>query len=144
MKGKTLKSILLAGIIVILLACGTHKKNKTTTVTPAPTSTVTKSEPTYNFPAPKSTHGVYPPGNEELVAIQKIDKNVTMDILNQGFYVYSVGKCINCHGSKSIYSRKEELWKDIIDDMAIKAKISDAERDAVYKYVLSIKATQPK
>jgi hypothetical protein len=31
-----------------------------------------------------------------------------------------------------------------VDEMAIKAKISNEQKDAVYKYVMAIKATQPK
>ncbi|HXU28038.1 MAG TPA: cytochrome c, partial [Bacteroidia bacterium] len=82
--------------------------------------------------------------NQELSAIQPKYPNVTLATLQQGFTIYSVGKCINCHGSKNIYNRSETQWKDIMDDMAQRANISDAEKDAVYKYVLAIKAAQPK
>ncbi len=70
-------------------------------------------------------------------------KDITMQTLTNGYSIYT-GVCTNCHGAKSIYSRPAATWPAIIDDMAQKAKITDAQKDAVYKYVLAIKATQPK
>ena len=147
---KTKNIILISSAIVVFAACRATKNNTTSTTTSTPTPsvaaapapTVTTTAATNNFPQPKSTNGVYPPGNEELVAIQKKYPDVTLAALQQGHQIYTVGKCINCHGPKNIYKRGEEQWKDIIDDMAERAKLSDADKDAVYKYVLAIKATQ--
>jgi hypothetical protein len=44
----------------------------------------------------------------------------------------------------NIYIHNETDWKTIIEDMAQKANISESQKDAVYKYVLSIKSTQSK
>ena len=67
-----------------------------------------------------------------------------MDKLKEGHTLYTAGACINCHNAKNIYRYNEEQWKGIIDNMAIKAHINDTQKDAVYKYVLAIKATQNK
>jgi len=145
---KTVPLISTIIVFIVFVACHATKKSVSSVSTPSPssasTSTVTgtASQPAYHFPEPKSTSGVYPPGNEELLAIQVKYKDVTLAVLQQGHTIYTVGKCINCHGAKSIYKRDETQWKDIIDDMAVKAGISDEEKDAVYKYVLAIKATQ--
>jgi len=143
MKNKNV--ILISAAVIIFAACRATKNNATTAAS-VPTSTVTASQPaTQNsFESTKYTHGVYPPGNQELTAIQTKYSNVTLGVLQQGFTIYSVGKCINCHGSQNIYKYSETHWKDIMDDMALKANISDEEKDAVYKYVLAIKAAKPK
>ena len=142
---KTKNVILISAAVIIFAACRATKNNATTAVS-VPTSTVTATPPaTQNsFESTKYTHGVYPPGNQELTAIQTKYATVTLDVLQQGFTIYTVGKCINCHGSQNIYKYSETQWKDIIDDMALKANISDEEKDAVYKYVLAIKAAKPK
>ena len=144
------KLILISTVVIIFAACRASKKS-TTSVAPATASSVpststaaTETTPQNSFEATKYTHGVYPPGNQELVAIQPKFPDVTLAVLQQGYTIYSVGKCINCHASKNIYKRDVDQWKDIIDDMAQRAKISDAEKDAVYKFVLAIKAAQPK
>lgn len=135
---KTTKITLLFAATIIIAACSSSKKTTTSvsssnTTTPANTNVTTK---------PSS--GIYAPGNEELAAIQTQYKDVTLAKLNEGHTIYTQGACINCHGAKNIYKRGEAQWKDIIDDMAKKAKISDEQKDAVYKYVLAIKAAQPK
>ncbi len=84
------------------------------------------------------------PGDEELAAIRLRYDEMTMEKLKQGHTIYTQGACVNCHGAVNIYNYGEERWKTIVDDMAKRAMISAAEKDAVYKYVLAIKATQPK
>ena len=146
---KTKNVILICAAVIIFVACRATKNNATTASSvsaSASTSTVTASQPAAqnSFESTKYTHGVYPPGNQELTAIQTKYSTVTLDVLQQGFTIYTIGKCINCHGSQNIYKYNEAQWKDIMDDMALKANISDAEKDAVYKYVLAIKAAKPK
>jgi hypothetical protein len=146
------KLILISSAVVIFAACRATKKSttsvapvaSTSAAAPAPALITIAPQPQNSFEATKFTHGVFPPRNEELTAIQKKYPDATLAILQQGFQIYTVGKCINCHGSKNIYKRDVEQWKDIIDDMAQRAKITDTEKDAVYKYVLAIKAAQTK
>lgn len=66
-----------------------------------------------------------------------------MATLQKGYSIYT-GACTNCHGTKNIYKHNENEWKEIIDDMALKAALNADQKDAVYMYVLSIKATQVK
>lgn len=138
---KPYKVTLISIILLIIAACSTSKKNTTSV---ASTTTATTTSSSSNMVASKPASGIYAPGNEELIAIQIQYKVVTLNKLQEGHIIYTEGACIKCHDAKNIYKRAEVHWKDIIEDMAQKAKISEAQKDAVYKYVLAIKATQPK
>ena len=92
----------------------------------------------------RSADGIYPPGNEELTAIQLQYKDVTLDKLKLGHSLYAESACISCHSAQSIYKYDTTQWINILDDMARKARISDEQKDAVYKYILAIKAAKPK
>lgn len=144
----TLSSVALAALLIA--AC--HSSKKTTSsvastppaTTTAPTATVATAPVASGPMLPsKSKSGVFAPGEEELNAIQLTFKEVTMQTLTDGYAIYT-GACTNCHGAKSIYSRPTERWQGIMDEMAPEAKLTPVQKDAVYKYVLSIKATQPK
>jgi cytochrome c1 len=91
----------------------------------------------------KSATGIYAPGEAELQAIHMRFSDVTMQTLQDGYLLYT-GTCTGCHEAKSIYKREEGRWPGILDEMAPKSKLSPSQKDAVYKYVLAIKATQPK
>jgi len=131
------KILLLAISALIIAACSTSKKATTTSTTE---SSTTSSTPLVLA----RTMGMQAPGNEELVAIQIKFADVTLDKLKQGYDLYTNGACINCHSANNIYNYSEAQWKDLVENMADKARISDSEKDAVYKYVLSVKATQAK
>ena len=122
-----LKISSLAAAVVIIAAC--HSKKKATETTPAPVV--------------KSTTGIFAPGEEELTAIKSKFPDVTLPVLTEGHAIYT-GVCTNCHGAKNIYRIPEERWQSIIDNMAPKAKITASQKDALTRYVFSIKATQPK
>ena len=134
---KTIYLSLIGFSILIISACSSSKKS-----TVAATSVAAPVTPPAMLERPPAT-GIFAPGNEELTAIQAKYKDATMQNLTEGHAIYT-GVCINCHAAKSIYSRSEGNWPAIIDNMAFKAKITDAQKDAVLKYVLAIKATQPK
>jgi mono/diheme cytochrome c family protein len=131
------KLALLAVTFLIIAACSTSKN---TTTTSTSESSATSSTPLVLV----RTTGLQAPGNEELVAIQAKFADVTLDKLKQGYELYTNGACINCHSANNIYNYGEAQWKDLVENMADKARISNTEKDAVYKYVLSVKATQPK
>jgi hypothetical protein len=141
---KTIKLSLVVFAAIIIAACGSSKKSTKSTVstTPAPVTPST-GYITDDYIFTKPSTGIYVPGNDELTAIQPKYPDATLEKLKEGYVIYAEGACIKCHGAKSIYKRDEIQWKHIVDDMAIKARISDAQKDAVYKYVLAIKATQP-
>lgn len=92
----------------------------------------------------KPKNGVYAPGKEELAAIQKRFKDMTLEKLNEGYHLYTEEACTKCHTPYNIYKRTETEWKDILNMMAEKAKITESQKDAVQKYILAIKATYSK
>lgn len=126
--------MIIAVAILVIGAC----KSKKNTVASAP------PDPAPANAAVKSPDGIYAPGHEELAAIQVKYSDVTLERLNQGHVLYAYSACIRCHAAQNIYKYDEARWKEIIDNMAPKAQISDSQKDAVYKYVLAIKATQQK
>lgn len=133
------------GLALAIVACHSKKKNSVTvapgTNPPAASTTTVTGSPVMLM---KSPDGIYAPGPEELAAIQMTYKDVTMEKLKKGHTIYTVGDCVKCHRAKSIYRYDEQSWKRIIDDMAARAQMTAEDKDAVYKYVLSIKAMQPK
>jgi cytochrome c5 len=78
------------------------------------------------------------PTETQLTAVKAKYPDATMETLKQGHTLY-YSTCTNCHAAKDIHSRDEEKWPGIIDRMAKKAGISDTEKDAVLKYVMSVK-----
>lgn len=116
----------------LLAACSSTKTSK------APTPAVTVA------PTPaKPADGIYAPGNEELTAMKVRNPNITQEHLTEGYVLYAKGACINCHEAKNVYQYGEDQWRHIVDDMAIKANITNTQKAAVYAYILSIKATKP-
>ena len=133
---KATQITLIALIAVCIAACSSSKKATTSTAISSPAST---SPLVFAKPA----EALFVPGSEELTAIQVQYKDATLALLMQGHAIYTQGACMNCHGANNIYQYGEAQWKDIVEDMAHRAMLSDVEKDAVYKYVLAIKATQP-
>lgn len=130
------KILFLALSTALIYSCSSSKKAaKTSDASVAPAVPVVSAKP---------DNGIYEPGQEELTAIQGQFKDATLAQLKEGHVIYAQGACINCHGAKNIYKRSTASWKGIIEDMAQKAKITASQKDAVYKYVLAIKATQTK
>lgn len=89
-----------------------------------------------------STTDTLVPGEKELAAIQPKYADVTMQKLNDGYAVYS-GPCTKCHNAKKLYKRTDEEWQKSIARMAPKAKISEAQKDALTKYVFAMRAARP-
>ena len=142
---KIVGSSLITVLAFVSVMCHTTKTAKTKQVEVAAVAAVRRDEGmiTPEFSPALFSHGIYPPRNEELSAIQKQYADATIETLKAGHVLYTVGACTECHGPQSIYKYSESQWKTIMDDMALKAQISAVEKDAVYKYVLAIKATQP-
>jgi hypothetical protein len=141
------KQFFLFGFSALLIAaCHSTKKNSGTAANKASNTTpvVVTAPVAPAATVAKSSDGVHAPGNEELTAIQNQYKDVTIDKLNEGHILYTKGACVNCHNAKNIYRRNESSWKEIIEDMGKRANLNESQKDAVYKYVLAIKAAQPK
>ena len=125
-----MKTFIFSSLLVatfIIAACHSTKKTTTTAST---------------APAVKPSNGVFAPGDEQLTAVKTKYPDATLAALTEGHGLY-VGTCTNCHGTKSIYRISEEKWPSIIDDMAHKAKLTNDQKDALSKFVFSIKASQP-
>lgn len=136
--------------VLVIAACSTSKKSTTsaTPATSANTTTVVATPTTVaeisSIPkAIRTNDGIYEPGSEELAAIQLKYKEVTIEKLREGYTLYAKSACISCHGAVPIYNYREDKWAFIIHDMAYRAKLTPDQKDAVHKYVLAIKATQP-
>lgn len=136
--------IILCIIATLIAACSTTKKSasSTTSLNSSSSSAPVPSSDNYLFSKP--ANGTHAPVNADLAALQIRFKDITMDKLREGYSIYTDGACINCHEAKNVYEFEEGQWKDILDDMADKARLTESEKDAVSKYILSIKATQPK
>ncbi|MDF2438441.1 MAG: hypothetical protein K0Q95_2817 [Bacteroidota bacterium] len=136
------KICLATAVLTVAGACTSTKKSASSSEVKTTTSTETvTSDNSYLFNKPT---GIKVPGNEDLSAIQLRYPDVTLQKLSEGHVIYSQGACVSCHAAQSIYNYGEEQWKKIIDDMSFRANISDEQKDAVYKYVMAMKATQPK
>jgi hypothetical protein len=129
---------------VFVLSCNPAKKSTSSAASEAsaPKTNTNPSSDSYLFTKPAA--GIHPPASEELSALQIRYKDITMEKLKEGYKIYTQGACIGCHTAQNIYNYGEEQWKLIIDDMSFRANITDEQKDAVLKYVLAIKATQPK
>lgn len=118
-----MKKLFLLGAAAILVFACTPKAGKgtgasaTTAVSPA-----TKNAPT----------------EANLTAVKTKYPDATMDQLNLGHSLY-YGACTKCHNPKNPNRWDEKEWVGILNEMAGKAKLSDAEKDAVWKYVMGIK-----
>jgi hypothetical protein len=138
-----MKIVTISLAVIVLLtvgACNVFKRSAAKTPPPLspPVAVVPRMAPSV-----MSDDGIFVAGNAELAALQLKDKNVTMQTLLEGHKLYT-GICTDCHQAKSIYSRPEVAWPGILTSMAKEANITNKQKDAIYKYVLAIKATQPK
>ena len=139
-----MKKITLVVFTITIMACSVTKKQKQDSVVKnegATTTTVkTESAPsTFTLAIPNSD-GVYEPGDREVDALKANGTTVSIDHLNKGYQLYAKTACIECHSAKNIYKIPSSEWSAILDNMAIKAKLADDQREAINLYVLSIKA----
>ncbi|HXC06639.1 MAG TPA: hypothetical protein VNZ86_17905 [Bacteroidia bacterium] len=139
---KKMRLILLCSALTVLASCISYTTKSRTSSASVEAPVQTKA--TGSVLLTPSENGVSIPGNAELKAIQLHYKEATMDQLKEGYRIYTEDACVSCHEPKNIYDYELGEWKDIMDEMARKAKISDQQKEVVYKYVLAIKATQYK
>ncbi len=116
--------------VSFFLACKSTKPAVAVTTSPTGSSAV-------------STNGIMIPTNEQVLAVQSKYPNVKLEELNEGYKIYT-GVCTHCHGTKNIYNRDEMHWVNIIEDMAPKSHLTEVQTDQLTKYIMSIKASQPK
>ncbi len=147
---------LIVSAALLIVACHTSKKTTTSSAEtkPVAVNTPTTTVPTVTVPAlptaagpympAKSADGIYFPGDEELAAIQPKFSDLTLEKLREGYTLYTGKACTSCHGTVNIYQIPDWNWMNIINQMAYKAQITSEQKDAVYKYVLAIKAAKSK
>ncbi|HTA63388.1 MAG TPA: hypothetical protein VK835_13070 [Bacteroidia bacterium] len=78
------------------------------------------------------------PGDIELTAGKAKFPDLTLAELIKGYSIYH-GACTNCHRAKNITERSEEKWIGVLNAMAPKAKLTEEEKDAVWKYIMATK-----
>ncbi len=113
------KISIVASLAIVMAACGSSKKSS----------------------SPSAAAPSIIPGDAQLNAIKAKYPDATAEQLKEGYSIYT-GACTNCHGQKNIFKRSEASWLHEIDDMSPKAKLTAAQKDALTKYILSMKATQ--
>lgn len=143
-----MKTILHSSVLVLILliyACTVKKPVQQITQTPAKKEVIEQVNSYNNFSGnlgfapPKPPVKLYPPNEAALTVIQKSNSNASMELLKQGFKLYTAGACINCHEARDINDFNNLQWGHIIDDMAIKANITNEEKNAVLNYIVSVK-----
>lgn len=131
-------------IAALITACSTVKKSAASSASTTPVAATTTPVSTTPLVFAKPSDGIYEPGNEDLTAIQTQYKDLTLEKLKEGYSIYTASTCTRCHDAQNIYEIDETDWVNIIDKMARKASITDEQKDAVYKYVLAVKANRHK
>jgi len=61
--------------------------------------------------------------------------------LRQGRTLF-VHRCIECHTLPALWHYTPKDWIEIVNDMAHRASLKPAERDAVIAYILAVRATE--
>lgn len=136
------KIVVLAISTIFILACHTAKKASVSSSETSSTPPVINEQQNTSIPFVLIEADYTEPGNEELAAIQKQYGDVTLEQLKEGHEIYTKGACINCHGPQNIYQYGLEKWETIIEDMAQRSSLTNEQKNAVHRYVLSIKAKQ--
>lgn len=110
------KYLILPVFVLLLYACSVNSKSASTTV------------------------NTLEPGEAEVKAIQERYTGVSLQTLKDGYAIYT-GPCAKCHRKKKIYSKSEEEWSKILNKMAPKSKLTSEQKDALWKYIVAMKAT---
>ncbi len=134
------KIVVLAISTIFILACHTAKKANISSSEGSSSPPVVNEQQNTSIPFVLIKADYTEPGNEELAAIQKQYRDVTLEQLKEGHEIYTKGACINCHGPQNIYQYGLEKWETIIEDMTKRASLTGEQKNSVHKYVLSIKA----
>lgn len=142
----TKTTLLISASVIVLVSChGTKKGSTTQTASSNPPATAPTPTPTVVTEtvsaAPLLLRNGIVPTDLELQAIKQKYPETTAQNLANGHELY-IGTCTDCHRKKNIFAYSESRWKEIVDDMAPRSKLNVQQTDDLYKYVLSMKATQ--
>lgn len=129
--------------VLIIAACHSSKKTTSTASAPTPVAvTVPSADPVPAVASSKPADGIYEPGEEELKAVQPRFADLTVAKLKEGYTLYALSACVSCHKAQNIYKYDEMQWAMIIERMAIEAKLTKSQKEAVFKYVVAIKSAK--
>lgn len=86
------------------------------------------------------TTSVVPPVTRELAQKSATGPTrVDLATLREGRTVF-VSRCIECHTLPAVSSHSAQEWPRLIDEMAGRANLKPAEREAVLAYILAVHA----
>ena len=81
-----------------------------------------------------------PPVTAEMATTGK-RKHVDVAKLNQGRTLF-VHRCIECHTLPALWHYTTNDWAQIVNDMSHRASLKPAERDAIFAYILAVRANE--
>lgn len=122
--------LLVCTVTLIAVACKSKK-----------TTTTAKTEPVKTETKPIVAKDPTEPGASQLSAVKLKFADATLEELKTGHAIY-YGACKNCHGMGPTTGYTQEAWTSIIDRMAPKARLTAEQKDALVKYVTSMKLTE--
>lgn len=76
------------------------------------------------------------PSDAELTVAQKRWTDATNQSLSDGYMIFTT-RCNKCHSLKNIPKRTEASWEKTLAKMAPKAKLTDAEKETLKRYIFS-------
>jgi len=86
-----------------------------------------------------STHSTHAQGRPSLPPRRA--STTSLAKLRQGRTLF-VHRCIECHTLPALWHYTPKDWEQIVNDMAHRASLKPAERDAVIAYILAVRATE--
>lgn len=90
----------------------------------------------YQCSSSKKTAATPKPEASELSFAQKRWPDITQASLDEGQTIYNT-RCNKCHRLKKIENFSEAEWEKEIIKMSPKAKLTDAERESMRRYILA-------
>ena len=81
---------------------------------------------------------VPPPGEPQLAAAKTRFPDVTVEQLKQGHGIF-YGACTKCHNPKDISGYTEVELSQVLDKMAVKAKLNSTQKEDVWKYMITLR-----
>jgi mono/diheme cytochrome c family protein len=91
-----------------------------------------------NFSGCQLTNFAPPPVTSQM-ANARVPQHIDLAMLREGRRLF-VSRCIECHTLPSVASHTAAEWPRLIDEMAGRANLKPAERNAVLAYILAARA----
>jgi hypothetical protein len=78
----------------------------------------------------------------QLTAVKARFPDATKEELEKGHSVYT-GACTKCHGTKDVTVYTEPRLLEIVDVMAKKSKLTPEDKQALIRFAVGVRATNP-